>query len=244
MNCKRLICTLLILTSSVIVSAQAITPDEATTRLKDGNGRFVAGESTHTRINSARLLETTSGGQHPFATIIACSDSRVPVETVFDQGVGDLFVVRVAGNVCDTDEVGSIEYGVDHLATPVFVVLGHRNCGAVTAVVTGAELHGSIPALVDNIIPAAHRAKSKGAGMEHNDLIALAVKENVWQSIDDLFKRSPVSRERVKNGKLKVIGAIYDIETGKVEWLGEHPEQSRLLAYESDATHGAEVHGH
>jgi len=135
-----------------------MTPDEAMARLREGNGRYVAGKSTHPNTNSARRSETVKNGQHPFATVITCSDSRVPVERVFDQGVGDVFVIRVAGNVCDVDEVGSIEYGVDHLATPIHVVLGHTGCGAVTAVVTKAKLHGSIPPLVDNIEPAVEKA--------------------------------------------------------------------------------------
>ena len=170
---------------------------------------------------------------------MTCSDSRVPVEVIFDQGICDVFVIRVAGNVSDVDEIGSIEYGVSHLKTPLMVVLGHVNCGAVTAVVTDAELHGSIPLLVDNIKPAVVKALQNNPGVTGSALVPAAIKENVWQSIDDLFKGSPAVRERVKNGTLKVIGAVYDINIGGVEWMGSHPDQERLLRY----TVGGTGHG-
>ncbi|NQT37958.1 MAG: hypothetical protein HQ581_10740, partial [Planctomycetes bacterium] len=219
-----------------------VTPDEAVTRLQEGNQRYQAEESIHPRLDVQRMSETTTGGQHPFATVITCSDSRVPVEHVFDQGVGDIFTIRVAGNVCDTDEIGSIEYGVDHLGTPVLVVLGHSHCGAVTAVVTEAELHGSIPSLVDNIGPAVEAARHAHPGMDDKELVPEAVKSNVWQSIDDLFRGSPATRKRAAAGTLRVVGAVYHIENGSIEWLGEHPEKSRLLAYTSGPSHGNE-HG-
>ncbi len=206
------------------------SPEEALTRLTEGNGRFISGKSTHPRIDAKRLAETAENGQHPFATVITCSDSRVPVEVLFDQGVGDVFVIRVAGNVCDTDEVGSIEYGVDHLETPLFVVLGHTHCGAVTAVTTEAELHGSIPPLVDNITPAVKKAALANPHLAKDELVPEAIKANCWQSIEDLFKASPATRDRVKAGTLKVVAAIYNIRTGKVGWLGSHPDQDRLLA--------------
>jgi methyl-accepting chemotaxis protein len=221
-------------------TADTITPDEAWTRLKEGNARFTSGEPMHPRTDAGRLLETSEHGQHPFATIIACSDSRVPIERVFDQGVGDVFVIRVAGNVCDTDEVGSIEYGVDHLATPIMVVLGHTQCGAVTAVCTNAKLHGSIPPLVDNILPAVAAARKAHPRKSEKELVPDAIEANVWQSINDLLTSSPATRKRVSAGTLKVIGAIYDISTGQVRWLGRHPEQARLLALTSGPRHAHE----
>jgi len=112
------------------VGASLPSPDEALENLKSGSIRFASGKSVHPRATASRLKETFSDGQHPFSTVITCSDSRVPVERIFDQGIGDVFVIRVAGNVCDVDEIGSIEYEVDHLGTPVLVILGHRNCGA------------------------------------------------------------------------------------------------------------------
>jgi carbonic anhydrase len=204
--------------------------------LQAGNERFVAGQSRHPRLDAKRLLETAENGQHPFATVITCSDSRVPVEMLFDQGVGDVFVIRVAGNVCDVDEAGSIEYGVDHLGTPLFVVLGHTHCGAVTAVTTEAKLHGNIPALVDNIQPAVAKARAANPHLTAVELVPEAIKANCWQSIEDLIRTSAPTRERIKAGKLKIVAAIYNIRTGKVGWLGAHPEQDGLVAAAEQAS--------
>ena len=148
-----------LLVSNFSFAVSGLTPEQALKKLKDGNARYVSGSRQYPNLNQPRRDLTSTKGQHPFATIIGCSDSRVPIEHVFDAGIGDIFPVRVAGNVCDIDEVGSIEYGVEHLNTPIFVVLGHTSCGAVTAVARGDEVHGSIPQLVDNIIPAVEDAK-------------------------------------------------------------------------------------
>ena len=206
-----------------------ISAETALHKLEDGNRRFVEGKNTFPDIGSERRRETSQDGQHPFATVISCSDSRLPVEITFDQGIGDIFVVRVAGNVCNVDEIGSAEYGADHLGTPVLVVLGHSKCGAVTAVVDGDELHGSIPALVHGIVPAVEKAKKAHPDAKGDALVSAAIEANVWQSIEDLFKKSPLLLKRVQDGKLKIVGANYDIESGKVKWLGEHPQQARLL---------------
>jgi carbonic anhydrase len=138
----------------------------------------------------------------------------------------DIFVVRVAGNVVDVDEAGSIEYGMLHVNTPVLVVLGHTQCGAITAVTAAIEGHGhalerNIPPLVDNIEPAVKQAMAAHPDKHGKDIIPYAIEENVWQGIDDLFMRSPAVRELVKSGKAKVVGAMYDVGTGKVEWLPE-----------------------
>ncbi len=225
--------TIMVLLLSICLSAPAFAqkpdPDKALQTLKDGNARFVSGDRQFPNISADRRNITSSKGQHPFATVITCSDSRVPVEIVFDRGIGDIFVIRVAGNVCDVDEVGSIEYGVDHLETPVMVVLGHTSCGAVTAVVTNAELHGSIPALVDNIKPAVKKAQAEHSHLHGKDLVPKAVEANVWQSIEDLFTTSPATRKRVKAGSLKVVGGVYDLLSGKVKWMGTHPDQKKLV---------------
>ena len=222
--------------------AAAPSPDEALATLKEGNARFVGGQSTHPRADSARIADTAQNGQHPFTTVLTCSDSRVPVESIFDQGIGDVFVIRVAGNVCDTDEIGSIEYGVDHLGTPLLVVLGHTKCGAVTAVTTNAALHGNIPPLVDNIGPAVAKARAANPALQGEALVPEAIKANCWQAIDDLFKSSPAVRDKVKSGAVKVVAAVYDITNGRVEWLGAHPEQGRLLAYTGGPSHGDGQH--
>lgn len=195
----------------------ATTADQALQRLKDGNRRFVSGALLHPNLSHERLTETAKNGQHPFATIISCSDSRVPVEAIFDQGVGDLFVIRVAGNVADTNEIGTSEYGSGHLGTPLLVVMGHTQCGAVMAVAKGEEVGGHIPKLVDGIVPAVKRAKAKG--LEGDALIAASIRENVLQSLSDLEHRSKEIRHLVHQGKLKLVGAIYDIETGEVAWI-------------------------
>lgn len=210
-------------------AAAKVTSDEAMQRLTDGNSRFVRGASTHPNDNDARREQTATDGQHPFATILACSDSRVPLELLFDQGIGDLFVVRVAGNVCGVNEMGSIEYGVDHLGTPLFVVLGHTQCGAVTAAATEGELHGNIRPLVAQIAPAVTEAQAAHPDLHGKDLVPAAVEANVWQSVEDLFAHSPTMRHSVQSGKAKVVGAIYDLKTGQVKWLGEHPRQAELL---------------
>ncbi|PLX11983.1 MAG: hypothetical protein C0594_02935, partial [Marinilabiliales bacterium] len=222
----------LIITTFIQAFAKSdLTQAEAMKKLKEGNARYASGNAIHPNLTSERRAFTASKGQHPYATIIGCSDSRAPIENIFDAGVGDIFVIRVAGNVSDIDEAGSIEYGVDHLETPVFVVMGHTGCGAVTAVCRGDHVHGNIPALVDNIIPAAEKAKSEHGEEFTPELLATAVKYNVWQSIEDLYEVSPVTAERVKEGKLLVVGAIYNLETGKVEWLGKHPNESSLLSH-------------
>lgn len=206
--------------------AKKPSPDEVIQMLKAGNERFYSGKATYPHTDAARLALAgkENQGDHAYATVITCSDSRVPVELIFDAGVMDIFVIRVAGNVCDTDEAGSIEYGLAHVNTPVLVVLGHTQCGAVTAVThavhgEGHKLERNIPPLVDNIIPAVKRAMDQHKDVHGDAIIPYAIEENVWQSIDDLFRKSPAVRDIVKNGKAKVVGAIYDVGTGKISWL-------------------------
>lgn len=210
-------------------AASPVSPAEALERLEEGNERYVAGRSHCPHADTARMKETAEHGQHPFVAMLACSDSRVPVELVFDQGIGDLFVIRVAGNVCAVDETGTVEYGVDHLGTPLVVVLGHLSCGAVTAAAMDAEVHGSTAALVNHIRPAVVKARQTLPNATKEQLLPVAIEDNVWQAIDDLFHQSSIVRERIQSGKLKVVGAMYDVHNGHVKWLGEHPEQDKLL---------------
>jgi carbonic anhydrase len=221
----------------------AITAETALARLKAGNARFVSGKSQHPNQDAARRLEIAKG-QTPFVTVLSCSDSRVPVELLFDQGIGDTFVVRVAGNVADTDEIGSIEYGAGHLNTPLLVVLGHTSCGAVKAVFEKAQVHGCIPELVDNIAPAISRTKAGNPDAPAAELLAKAVTANVWVSIEDIFRRSPEVGELVKASKLRVMGAVYNIQSGHVTWLGEHPEQISLFTQSERAEHDAPPSAH
>lgn len=209
-------------------TAHKPSPDAAIKMLQEGNTRFVANKATHPRTDTKRLIQAgkENQGDHAYATVITCSDSRVPPEYIFDSGVMDIFVIRVAGNVIDVDEAGSIEYGLAHVNTPVLVVLGHTQCGAVTAVTGAVQGHGhplerNIPPLVDNIIPPVKKAISEHPDKHDKDVVPYAIEENIWQGIEDLFMNSPATREIVKSGKAKVVGAMYDVGTGKVEWLPE-----------------------
>ncbi|MEW6238658.1 MAG: carbonic anhydrase [Candidatus Omnitrophota bacterium] len=207
---------------------QGLSADHALMLLQAGNERYVKGERTYPNQDDARR-HNTAKGQHPYATIIGCSDSRAPIEHIFDAGVGDIFTIRVAGNVCDIDEIGSIEYGADHLGTPLLVILGHTHCGAVTAVAEGDDVHGSIPELVDNILPAMESVKREHPDLKGQELIQKVVEANVLRAIEDLLIRSETVRQSLEEKKMRVIGAIYDLESGKVEWMGSHPRQKELL---------------
>lgn len=234
-----------VLTTAVAFGSDAappVSPADALERLEEGNARYVAGKSRCPHTDAARIKETAEHGQHPFVAMLACSDSRVPVELIFDQGIGDIFVIRVAGNVCAVDETGTIEYGVDHLGTPLVVVLGHSSCGAVTAAAMGAEVHGSTAPLVEHIRPAVEKARQAVPNATKEQLLPVAVEDNVWQAIDDLFRQSPMVRERVQAGKLKVVGALYDVHEGNVRWLGEHPEQAKLLERGGEASFTHDQH--
>jgi carbonic anhydrase len=202
------------------------SPGEALRMLQEGNERFYSGKAVHPHADAARLrlAGKADQGDYAYATVLACSDSRVPVELVFDAGVMDLFVVRVAGNVCDTDEIGTIEYGMKHVNTPVLVVLGHSKCGAVTTATH--RLHGeqhalerSIPPLIDNIIPAVEHVTEQHPEVHGDAIIPYAIEQNVWQAIEDLFMRSPAARDAVSEGTARVVGAIYDVGSGEIDWL-------------------------
>lgn len=210
--------------------ALAMSADEAMSLLKEGNARYVSSRAQHPNQGVDRRNSTATKGQEPFATILSCSDSRVPVEVLFDRGVGDLFVVRVAGNVANVDQTGSIEFAVDHLGTPVLVVLGHTKCGAVAAVAQGAELRGNIIPIGKAICPAVATARKNNPSATGETLVNEAIKANVWQAIEDVFRTSPITVDRVKSGKLKVEGALYDIDTGLVTWMGPDPKQDKLLS--------------
>ena len=217
------------------------SPDQAIEFLKQGNKRFVSGASTHPHLTIERLKQAGSEnqGDHAYATVITCSDSRVPVEALFDAGVMDIFVIRVAGNVCNTDEIGSIEYGLAHVNTPVLVVLGHTQCGAVAAVThailgTGHPLERNIPPLVDSIQAAVERAMAQHSHVHGDAIIPYAIEENVWQSIENLYLNSRATRGLVHNGTVKVIGAVYDVGTGHINWLPEHKSDQLLTQAESN----------
>lgn len=232
---------ILMLFLAVPALAAKPTPDGVIAMLKEGNTRFLTEKAVHPNSGAARLKQagTENQGDHAVATVITCSDSRVPVERLFDMGVMDVFVVRVAGNVCNTDEIGSIEYGLAHVNTPLLVVLGHTQCGAVTAVTNQIQGHGhalerNIPPLVAPIIPAVKKAIHDHPEAKGKEVIPFAIEQNVWQGIRDLFMKSPASRNIVKSGKAKVVGAIYDVGTGNVKWLPLAKTDEILAQVEAD----------
>ncbi|UCG31615.1 MAG: carbonic anhydrase [Phycisphaerales bacterium] len=206
-----------------------VTPQRALELLMEGNARFAEDSSVQPRADAARRKKVVEHGQQPFATIITCSDSRVPPELIFDQGIGDLFVIRVAGNVCGPSELASIEYAVSYLHTPILVVLGHTDCGAVTAATTGADVQGHMAPLLKRISPAVDKARSQYPDLRGPDLVPYVVELNVWQSIEELFTASAVAVELVRGEELQVFGAVYHLDDGRVEWLDPHPEQDELL---------------
>ncbi|MCH7501107.1 MAG: carbonic anhydrase [Nitrospinae bacterium] len=183
--------------------------------LLSGNKRFVEGNPTHPNQSLSRRREMAKG-QSPRAAVLACADSRVSPEIIFDQGLGDLFVVRVAGNVVNDPILGSLEYAVEHLGTQLIVVLGHQRCGAVAAACAGGEAPGHIASLVQALAPAvdkisaSHNASEKGR-------VDLAAKENVRMTVKSLHSCGPILAEWVRQGKLEVTGAFYDLDTGAVE---------------------------
>lgn len=197
---------------------QNITADEARQRLIDGNQRFLRGVRYQSGFARETLAELAKG-QHPFATILGCSDSRVPPETIFHAGLGELFVVRVAGNVISPEVAGSIQYAVSHLQTPLLVVLGHEGCGAVQAALAtkfkGAIQRSRIQMLVDSILPA---MKDLDNELEPGELMAQAVELNVRWTVNMILE-SPEGKARQAEGLIKCIGAIYEIETGRVRFL-------------------------
>ena len=200
-------------TGALAVETATVKPEEALKRLQDGNERFVAGTPTQTTKDAKRRAEVAQG-QKPFAIIVSCSDSRVGPEVVFDQGLGDIFVTRTAGHVVDDVGLGSIEYAVEHLGATLILVLGHERCGAVAATVAGGEAHGHVRAIVKAIQPAV--TKTKG---QPGDAVDNAVRAQVSAVVRQLQQAELILAERVKAGKIKVVGARYDLDTGKVEVL-------------------------
>jgi carbonic anhydrase len=194
-------------------SQAAMTPAAALERLKAGNARFVSKATT--RRDWPAEVAATASGQYPFAAVLGCMDSRVPVETVFDQGIGDVFTVRVAGNVVNDDELGSLEYAV-HVGTKLIVVLGHTGCGAVKGAIDGTQL-GNLTGLLAKIRPAVDEARCTDA---HDATCMNGVAEkNVRQSVKQIRDKSPDLAKALDDGKIAVVGAMYDLATGKVTFL-------------------------
>jgi carbonic anhydrase len=195
---------------AIAASLEPLSPDAALKRLMDGNQRFVEQKSQHSDQSQARMQEVAQA-QHPFATVLSCADSRVAPEILFDEGIGDLFDIRVAGNIVIPEVLGSIEYAVEILGTPVLMVLGHERCGAVTAAVQGERLPGHIGSFVKAIKPAISRTKGQSGDPVDNAVIA-----NVQYQIEKLKQDSTILSARSQDGKLKIVGGRYDLDTGEV----------------------------
>jgi carbonic anhydrase len=231
---RRLVCGCLaggILAAATAVRAQSLecavftsdrqkstTPDEAIARLKAGNERFTDGKSISCDLRAQ--VKQTANNQSPFAAIVGCIDSRVAPELVFDQHIGDVFCARVAGNIVNTDIIGSLEYSTKVAGAKAIVVLGHNSCGAIKSAVDDVKL-GNITALLKNFQPAlATLNKSDGHRDSHNDPLVQKVAEaNARLTAASLTKRSPIIKALVDAGQLKIAAAMHDITTGKVTWL-------------------------
>jgi len=213
-NMNKITFTLLTLASVFTFAANGqVSADSALVRLKEGNTRFIMGKSVRPHQDLERIKEI-SLGQKPFAIIVGCSDSRVQREIIFDQGLGDLFIVRTAGQVSSYASWGSIEFGNAVLGAKLIVVMGHTKCGAVAAACKVPDVPGHIVTLINSIKPAAQIAKKQGG-----DEVENAVKINVALQVQQLQNMEPVLTKALANGQTKIVGAVYNLETSKVAFL-------------------------
>ncbi len=200
----------------------------ALNRLTLGNQRYVAEQSYGGNISSRRRIQLTKG-QNPFAVIVGCSDSRVPAELVFDQGLGDLFVIRVAGNIADESVTGSVEYAVAVLGCELVVVLGHTDCGAVKATLQeisqpSGNLSPNLGFIVNAISPVVSSLKSNDSNLNQDELISNAIRANIKHTAQQLYATSTILESAVNDGKLIISGAEYHLKTGEVEFFDQIPE--------------------
>ena len=196
-----------------------LTPDSVLQDLLEGNNRFVNGKLEG--ADNEALVKQTTGGQFPKAVVLSCIDSRVPVETVLDQAIGDIFVARVAGNFENVDILGSLEYSCKVAGSKLVLVLGHESCGAVKAACDGVEL-GNITAMLDNIMPAVRQSKGEVEGETNSSnkaFVAKTVENNVKLTIDRIREKSQILKEMEDNGEIAIVGGVYNLHTGKVEML-------------------------
>ena len=200
------------------MNAPIVTADDALARLQAGNERFVRGQARFPTVQK-EILAQLAKGQRPYATILGCSDSRVPPELVFDAGFGELFIVRVAGNVISPEIMGTLQYAGVHLRTPLFVVLGHEGCGAVSAALAtlggGASEPARIGVLLNTILPGLRDLPDRTTG---DARLRAAVEANVRWSMHQLLE-TPEGKARVAEGTMKLVGAVYELESGRVRFL-------------------------
>jgi carbonic anhydrase len=233
---KRYAAALLVVSITALAGAGfavSSPAEDAQGKLMSGNKRFVSGTLDQKNLGDARRKELT-GGQHPFAIVVTCSDSRVAPEIIFDEGLGDIFVIRVAGNVLDPIALGSIEYAAEHLHSPLLVLLGHESCGAVTAAMDEkGHAEGNIGEILKMIKPAVKQAKTKVKGGNKEEMLNAAIRENVSLSYKTIRKKSPVLKHLIDKGELKVVAGVYHLSSGQVE---EIPLDAGIAAA-SHATH-------
>ena len=201
-----------------------ITSDEALKRLQTGNGRYVDGQSRYAEVVNVKRRADLVGGQSPWAIILGCSDSRAPAEIIFDHGLGDLFVIRVAGNIVAPSQVGSIEFAVESYDTPLVVVLGHTSCGAIQATLEAlknpeAQHSHNLNSIVSRIRPSLETLYETDLAKDPDNLAKYAVRANIRASVNQIRYSSPILEQRVQSGQLKVVGAQYSIDTGVVDFL-------------------------
>lgn len=197
---------------------EGVTAEDALNALIEGNKRFVSGNLMTKDLSEEVRIDLSENGQNPFATILTCSDSRVAPELLFDQGLGDLFVIRDAGNVADTAEIASVEYAVEHLECPLVVVLGHEKCGAVQASIEGGEVTPNIQQVINKIQPSIDKVKAENKEVEEEELASEIENENAKETVNELLKSATI-KELVDSGKVKLVAAKYHIESGEVEIL-------------------------
>ena len=207
-------------TSILFAQEAAPTPEKALERLKDGNARFVADKPTAKEVGELRRKDLAKG-QRPFAVILTCSDSRLAPEHIFDQGLGDIFVVRVAGNVTDPAIIGSIEYAVTELKSPLVVVLGHDECGAVKAALSGKKLPGDLGELIKLVDVGKDLPKDK------NEALLTATKANIHHSAAVLATKSDILKDFVASKRITIVTGIYSLESGKVNWLNTPEKEGK-----------------
>lgn len=201
---------------------QNINAAKAIKNIKAGHKRFLQGKRRFPHLSKSRLRETFRKGQNPFTAILACSDSRLPVEHIFDVGIGDFFVVRNGGAICGDDKIGSLVFSVERLNVPLILILGHTRCEAIKAAFDGGVFLGAIRKLIEKIKPAIDKARQSCLLTSRADPTQAAIEANIWLAVERLFAGSALIRKRVADRKLVIEGALYNTGSGVIDWLGQY----------------------
>lgn len=209
---------------------EKLTPQQAYQLLVEGNMRFI--NNLKINRNLLQQLNDTAGGQYPFAVVLSCMDSRTSVELIFDQGLGEIFSIRIAGNVVNEDIVGSMEYACKVVGTKLIVVLGHTRCGAIHGACHQVEM-GNLTGLLEKIKPAIEKGNPKNEDCADPEIYDRVTSNNVLNSIEEILERSSIIRTLFKEGRIGIVGGVYSVETGKVNFTSEvFSEEDAELAFE------------